>query len=118
MQLAYATPLDAAMSSVHVPPDAEILATVESDRHAGFVVHSSAWEHPEVLHCYYDEDGWQDGTITSGMQLWSLTDEDLDTGVYVVWGVAEPGTIAYDITFLSSRFRVPVTHGFFVWMVE
>jgi hypothetical protein len=75
--------------------------------------------------CRLGEGGWEEGGSGSGRTSWSYVgDSDVDDdseeelGVLVCWAEAEAGAKAVRITFLGQTGKVPVTNGYWIWMVD
>lgn len=115
--MGYRTALDAALAGEGINADTVVLASATSGSHAGIILTAPHWGMPDLVHCYRDDDGWHEGSSTSGLTFWELYEEP-DLGVLIRWGRARPGEIALRITFRGITSDVPITNGHYAWITE
>ncbi len=116
--VAFSTPQEAALAGDHISAETHVLAQAVGQDDAAIILMSPAWPQPDCVLCQRYEDGWVEGSSTSGQTIWSLRDDDNNLGLMVSWGRAQPGAAAALVTFRGSTVEIPVQNGHYVWLVE
>lgn len=94
-----------------------MLAQAVGEDDAVIILMSPGRPQPDCGLCRRYEDGWVEGSSTSGQTVWSVRDDDKDVGLMESWGRAEPGPMSALVTFRGSTVEVPVENGRYVWLV-
>ena len=115
--MGFPTAVEAALAGEGITSETVVLASAVSVDHAAILLMAPDWGMPDLVLCHREDDGWQEGGSGSGYTVWSLYEEP-DVGVLVSWGEADEGVTAFAVSFYGITTEVPVTNGYYVWMVE
>jgi hypothetical protein len=115
----FETPEAAALAddeSSGTPP--VVLAVARGADVAAVLLGSPDWAFPDLQWCHRRRGGWEAGGSVSGQSAWTNTDGAGVVGAAMSWEKVGQDVLEVEVTFRGESKVVPVTNGYYVWMVE